>query len=54
MASKSQKLFSDMGILIMWKKLVTVFEIISRSKTAAELARQGKYDLAHKIMLETK
>jgi hypothetical protein len=35
----------------MWKKIITWFENAGRARAAAELARQGRPDLARKIML---
>jgi hypothetical protein len=35
----------------MWKKLTKWFESIGRARAAAEFARQGRYDLARKIIL---
>lgn len=35
----------------MWNKIIKMFENAGRSRTAAELARQGRPDLARKIMI---
>jgi hypothetical protein len=36
---------------MMWKKIISWFESAGRARAAAELARQGRHDLARKIML---
>lgn len=36
----------------MWKKLVKWFEAAGKARAAAELARQGKHDLARKMIAE--
>ena len=38
----------------MWQKVLTWFEAAGRARAAAELARQGRPDLAHKLMMEIK
>jgi len=35
----------------MWKRIVGFFEHAGRCRAAAEFARQGRHDLARKIML---
>ena len=35
----------------MWQKILKWFEDAGRARAAAELARQGRHDLACKIML---
>jgi hypothetical protein len=37
--------------MVMWNKITTFFEAAGRVRTAAELARQGRHDLARKIIL---
>lgn len=37
---------------MMWKRIVSFFEDLSRARAAAELARQGKHELAKKIILK--
>lgn len=36
----------------MWDKIIRWFENAGRARAAAELARQGKYDIARKLMTE--
>ena len=36
----------------MWNKIFKWFEDVGTARAAAELARQGKYDLARKMMAE--
>lgn len=36
---------------MMWKKIITWFERAGRARAASEFARQGRHDLARKIML---
>jgi hypothetical protein len=36
----------------MWAKIVSFFEKAGRARAAAEFARQGRHDIARKIMLE--
>lgn len=36
---------------MMWQRIIALFERSSRARAAAELARQGRHDLARKIML---
>lgn len=38
----------------MFKTMITFFERVSRARAAAELSRQGYYEEAKRIMLETK
>jgi hypothetical protein len=38
----------------MWQKIISWFEAAGRAKAAAELARQGRHDLAHKLIMEGK
>jgi hypothetical protein len=38
----------------MWQKIISWFEAAGRARAAAELARQGRHDLARKIILESK
>lgn len=35
----------------MWQKIIEFFERAGRARAAAEFARQGRHDLARKIML---
>lgn len=35
----------------MWKKLIELFEVAGRARVAAEFARQGRHDLARKVLL---
>jgi len=35
----------------MWLKIISWFERAGRARAAAEFARQGRHDLARKIML---
>jgi hypothetical protein len=36
---------------MMWQRIIALFERTGRARAAAELARQGRHDLARKIML---
>ena len=36
----------------MWNKIITFFERTGRVRAAAEFARQGRHDLARRILLE--
>jgi hypothetical protein len=36
---------------MMWQKIISWFERAGRARAAAEFARQGRHDLARKIML---
>ncbi len=38
----------------MWQKLLSWFEDVGTARAAAELARQGRHDLAQKMILEKK
>ena len=38
----------------MWKKLMKWFEAIGTARAAAELSRQGHYDVARKLMMDLK
>jgi hypothetical protein len=38
----------------MWKKLIKWFEAVGTARAAAELARNGHYEIARKMMLEDK
>lgn len=38
----------------MWQKLLLWFEDVGTARAAAELARQGRHDLAQKMILENK
>lgn len=38
----------------MWKKIMNWCEAVGTARAAAELSRQGYYDLAKKMMLEKK
>lgn len=35
----------------MWQRIIAMFERAGRARAAAEFARQGRHDLARKIML---
>ena len=35
----------------MWEKLIKMFEKVGRARAATEMVRQGRPDLARKIML---
>ena len=36
----------------MWQKIIAWFERAGRARAAAEFARQGRHDLARKILLD--
>ena len=36
----------------MWKKIMKWFEMVGTARAAAELSRQGHYDIARKLILD--